>query len=126
MGLQEQLERLLNAYSRHYDIKRDVQTEGGFFPAEAVFYLRDEHYLVRRDKRFYAVERPLSSGGTGRGEASQGAYVFLRHPGGPGGDHDAGGAKALEADAVPEELPVCAAWIHGVPRGSSGAVRGTG
>ena len=57
MGLQEQLERLLNAYSRHYDIKRDVQTEGGFFPAEAVFYLRDEHYLVRRDKRFYAVEQ---------------------------------------------------------------------
>ena len=57
MGLQEQLERLLNAYARHYDIKRDVQTEGGFFPAEAVFYLRDEHYLVRRDKRFYAVEQ---------------------------------------------------------------------
>ena len=68
MGLQEQLERLLNAYSRHYDIKRDVQTEGGFFPAEAVFYLRDEHYLVRRDKRFYAealqilIDRSLQAG----------------------------------------------------------------
>lgn len=57
MDLQEQLERLLNAYSRHYDIARDVQTEGGFFPAAAVFYLRDEHYLVRRDKRLYAVEQ---------------------------------------------------------------------
>ena len=54
---QECLEKLLNAYSHSYDITRDVQVEGGSFPAAAFFFLRDEHYLVRRDKTFYAVEQ---------------------------------------------------------------------
>lgn len=55
--LRERLEKLLNAYSHHYDIFRDVQVEGGTFPAAAFYYLRDEHYLIRRDKQFYAIEQ---------------------------------------------------------------------
>ena len=51
------LEKLLSAYSHQYDIFRDVSVEGGGFPAAAFFSLRDEHYLVRRDKKFYAVEQ---------------------------------------------------------------------
>lgn len=57
MNKQEALEKLLNAYSHHYDIARDVRVEGGSFPAAAFFSLRDEHYLVRRDKIFYATEQ---------------------------------------------------------------------
>ena len=53
----ECLEKLLNAYSHAYDITRDAAVEGGSFPAAAFFYLRDVHYLVRRDKQFYAVEQ---------------------------------------------------------------------
>lgn len=54
----ECFEKLLNAYSHNYDVTRDVETEeGGFFPAAAHYFLRDEHYLVRRDKRFYATEQ---------------------------------------------------------------------
>lgn len=54
---QECLEKLLNAYSHNYDITREVQAEGVVFPAMAHFFLRDEHYLVRRDKQFYATEQ---------------------------------------------------------------------
>lgn len=57
MTLRERLEKLLNAYSHHYDIARDVSVEGGSFPAAAFYFLRDEHYLVRRDKKFYAIEQ---------------------------------------------------------------------
>lgn len=57
MDKNEALEKLLNAYSHSYDIFRDVEVEGGSFPAAAFFYLRDEHYLVRRDKQFYATEQ---------------------------------------------------------------------
>ena len=56
-GMQERLDRLLNAYSHEYDIARNVQVEGGSFPATAFYYLRDEHYLVRRDKKYYATEQ---------------------------------------------------------------------
>lgn len=56
-AMQERLERLLNAYSHSYDIEREVSVEGGSFPAAAFFFLRDEHYLVRRDKSFYATEQ---------------------------------------------------------------------
>ena len=51
------LETLLNAYSHQYDITRGVTAEGCSFPAMAHFFLRDEHYLVRRDKQFYATEQ---------------------------------------------------------------------
>ena len=53
----ECLEQLLNAYSHQYDVTRDVTVEGGSFPAAAHYFLRDEHYLVRRDKQFYATEQ---------------------------------------------------------------------
>ena len=57
MDKNEALEKLLNAYSHSYDIFRDVEVEGGRYPAAAFFYLRDEHYLIRRDKQFYATEQ---------------------------------------------------------------------
>ena len=57
MDKHEALEKLLSAYSHSYDIFRDVEVEGGRYPAAAFFYLRDEHYLVRRDKQFYATEQ---------------------------------------------------------------------
>ena len=50
-------EKLLNAYSHNYDVTRDVKTEEGDYPAMAHYFLRDEHYLVRRDKQFYATEQ---------------------------------------------------------------------
>ena len=56
MTLQEQLQKLLNAYSHHYDIARDVQVEGGYYPATAFYYLRDENYLVSRNHVLSAVE----------------------------------------------------------------------
>lgn len=56
MTLQDRLERLLNAYSHHYDIERDVQVEGGRYPATAFYFLRDENYLVSRKHVLSAVE----------------------------------------------------------------------
>ena len=41
MTKQDRLTKLLNAYSHHYDIERDVDVEGGHFPATAFYYLRD-------------------------------------------------------------------------------------
>ena len=54
---QECFEKLLNAYSHNYDLTMDVEEEGIRFPALAHYFLRDEHYLVRRDKQFYATEQ---------------------------------------------------------------------
>lgn len=56
MTLQERLDRLLNAYSHHYDIERDVQVQGGSYPATAFYYLRDENYLVSRKHVLSVVE----------------------------------------------------------------------
>ena len=56
MTRQERLERLLNAYSHHYDIDRDVTVEGGSFPATACYYLRDENYLISKKHVLNAVE----------------------------------------------------------------------
>lgn len=56
MTLEERLERLLKAYSHHYDIERDVQVEGGSFPATAFYYLRDENYLISRRHVLNVVE----------------------------------------------------------------------
>lgn len=55
--LQQRLDKLLNAYSRHYDIQRDVQVEGGYFPATAEFYLRDENRLLTKEHIFSALEQ---------------------------------------------------------------------
>ena len=49
MDKNEALEKLLSAYSHSYDIFRDVEAEGGRYPAAAFFYLRD--------KQFYATEQ---------------------------------------------------------------------
>ena len=54
---QECFEKLLNSYSHNYDLTMDVEEEGIRFPALAHYFLRDEHYLVRRDKQFYATEQ---------------------------------------------------------------------
>ena len=56
MTQQERLEKLLNAYSHHYDIARDVTVEGGSFPATAFFFLRDENYLISKKHVLNAVE----------------------------------------------------------------------
>jgi hypothetical protein len=50
------LDKLLNAHSHHYDIARDVQVEGGSFPAAAFYYLRDENYLVTKKHILNVVE----------------------------------------------------------------------
>ena len=51
------LEKLLNAYSHNYDLTSNGEEEGVVYPAMAHYYLRDEHYLIRRDKQFYATEQ---------------------------------------------------------------------
>ena len=56
MTMQERLNKLLNAYSHHYDIARDVTVDGGRFPATAFFYLRDENYLISKKHVLSAVE----------------------------------------------------------------------
>lgn len=56
MTKQERLEKLLNAYSHHYDIERDVAIDGGSFPAMAIYYLRDENYLINKKHVLSAVE----------------------------------------------------------------------
>ena len=56
MTKQERLDKLLNAYSYHYDIVRDVTVEGGSFPATAFFFLRDENYLISKKHVLNAVE----------------------------------------------------------------------
>ena len=56
MTRQERLEKLLNAYSHHYDTARDVAVDGGSFPATAFFFLRDENYLVSKKHVLSAVE----------------------------------------------------------------------
>ena len=56
MTKQERLEKLLNAYSHHYNIFHDIAVEGGSFPAAAFFFLRDENYLLSRRHVLSAVE----------------------------------------------------------------------
>ena len=56
MTRQERLEKLLNAYSHHYDIDRDVTVAGGSYPATAFYYLRDENYLISKKHVLSAVE----------------------------------------------------------------------
>ncbi len=56
MTKQERLEKLLNAYSHHYDIEHDVTVNGTYYPAAATFFLRDENYLVSKKHVLSAVE----------------------------------------------------------------------
>lgn len=55
--LKARLNKLLDAYSHQYDIARDVEVEGGFFPATAFYYLRDENYLISKQHVLSAVEQ---------------------------------------------------------------------
>ena len=50
---QERLEKLLNAYSHHYDIERDVMLDGTYYSAAANFFLRDENYLISKKHVHY-------------------------------------------------------------------------
>ena len=56
LTLEQCLEKLLKAYSHHYDIERDVVVDGGSFPATATFFLRDENYLISKKHVLSAVE----------------------------------------------------------------------
>lgn len=56
-ALQEQLNRLLDAYSHQYDIDRDVEVDGFVYPATATYYLRDENYLISKQHVLSAVEQ---------------------------------------------------------------------
>ena len=57
MTLQERLDKLLEAYSHHYDIARDVTVDGGHYPATATFFLRDENYVISKKKVISAFEQ---------------------------------------------------------------------
>lgn len=54
--LEQRLSKLLDAYSHHYDIERNVVIEGNSFPATATYYLRDENYLISRQHVLSTVE----------------------------------------------------------------------
>lgn len=56
-SLQAALDRLLNVYSHTCDIYRDVEVEGGSFPAAAFYFLRDENYLLSKKHVLSAVEQ---------------------------------------------------------------------
>ena len=57
MTLQERLDKLLKAYSHRYDVEMDVDVPGGHYPAAVTFFLRDENYLILRDKVLNATEQ---------------------------------------------------------------------
>lgn len=57
LSMKERLDKLLEAYSHLYDIDRDVEVEGGTFPATAFYYLRDENYLLSKQHVLSAVEQ---------------------------------------------------------------------
>lgn len=57
MTKQDILDRLLEAYSHHYDIDPDGSLNGaGHFPATATYFLRDENYLLTKKHVLNAVE----------------------------------------------------------------------
>lgn len=57
IAMQEQLDKLLDAYSHQYDIDRNVEVEGFVYPATATYYLRDENYLISKQHVLSAVEQ---------------------------------------------------------------------
>lgn len=54
--LQEKLDKLLNAYSHHYEIQRNVAVDGVTYPALAAYFLRDENYLLSKKHVLSVVE----------------------------------------------------------------------
>ena len=57
MSLQDRLEKLLKAYSHHYDIVRNVATDHGKYPATATFFMRDENYAFIKEAVISAYEQ---------------------------------------------------------------------
>ena len=57
MTLQERLDKLLEAYSHHYNVVRDVEIEGGTYPAMAEFFVRDENYAFSKKIVISAFEQ---------------------------------------------------------------------
>ena len=51
------LSKLLKAYSHEYDIERDVTVDKAHYDAMAIYYLRDENYIISRSKVISAVEK---------------------------------------------------------------------
>ena len=56
MTREQRLNRLMDAYSHHYDIERDVTVGGETYPAMAIYYMRDENYVITRKNVISAVE----------------------------------------------------------------------
>ena len=54
---EQQLNRLLDAYSHAYDVERDVTVEDTVYPAMATYFLRDENYLISRKHVLSAMEQ---------------------------------------------------------------------
>jgi len=57
LTLMERLDKLLDAYSHHYDISRDVMTAEGKYPATADFFMRDENYAFIKKAVISAYEQ---------------------------------------------------------------------
>ena len=55
--LEQQLSKLLNAYSHSYDVERNITVENTTYPAMATYFLRDENYLVSKKHVLSAVEQ---------------------------------------------------------------------
>ncbi len=57
LTLKDRLNILLEAYSHHYNITRDVETPEGNYPAEADFFMRDENYAFSKKAVISAYEQ---------------------------------------------------------------------
>ena len=57
LTLMKRLDKLLDAYSHHYNISRDVVTEYGAYPATADFFMRDENYAFSKKAVLSAYEQ---------------------------------------------------------------------
>lgn len=55
--LQEKLEKLLKSYEYYFDVQRDVEVDGGSFPAAADYHFREENYIATRAHTVYATEQ---------------------------------------------------------------------
>ena len=57
LTLKDRLNILLDAYSHHYNIARDIETPEGSYPAAADFFLRDENYAFSKKAVISAYEQ---------------------------------------------------------------------
>jgi S-adenosylmethionine/arginine decarboxylase-like enzyme len=57
MTLTDRLNVLLEAYSHHYNINGETQTEFGTYPATADFFVRDENYAFSKKAVISAFEQ---------------------------------------------------------------------